>query len=46
MLGVEFLSDAVVAVAYSEVNADYVAEIDLPRREVRRRTLLRYHQRR
>ncbi len=46
VLGVEFLSDAVVAVAYSEVNADYVAEIDLPRREVRRRTLLRYHQRR
>ena len=46
VLGVEFLSDAVVAVAYTEVNADYVAEIDLPRREVRRRTLLRYHQRR
>ena len=46
VLGVEFLSDALVAVAYSEVNADYVAEIDLPRREVRRRTLLRYHQRR
>jgi hypothetical protein len=46
VLGVEFLSDTVVAVAYSEVNADYVAEIDLPRREMRRRTLLRYHQRR
>jgi hypothetical protein len=45
VLGVEFLSDTVVDVAFSAVDADYIAEIDLPRREVRRRTLLRYHQR-
>lgn len=45
VVGVEFLSDTAVDVAFSAVDADYIAEIDLPRREVRRRTLLRYHQR-
>jgi hypothetical protein len=45
VIGVEFLSDTAVDVAFSAVDADYIAEIDLPRREVRRRTLLRYHQR-
>jgi hypothetical protein len=45
VLGVEFLSDTVVDVAFSAGDADYIAEIDLPRREVRRRILLRYHQR-
>ena len=44
VLGVEFLSDTVVDVAFSAV-ADYIAEVDLSRREVRRRALLRYHQR-
>jgi hypothetical protein len=44
VLGVEFLSDAVVDIAVSVADADYIVEIDLPRREVRRRTLLRYHQ--
>ena len=44
ILGVEFLSDSVVDVAFTAVDADYIAEIDLARREVRKRTLLRYHQ--
>jgi len=45
VLGVEFLSDTAVAIALSEADADYMVEVDLPRREVRKRTLLRYHQR-
>ena len=44
VLGVEFLSDTTVDVAFTAVDADYIAEVDLPRREVRKRTLLRYHQ--
>jgi hypothetical protein len=45
VLGVEFLSDTTVDVAFTAVDTDYIAEVDLPRREVRKRTLLRYHQR-
>jgi hypothetical protein len=33
------------AIALSAADADYIVEVDLPRGEVRKRTLLRYHQR-
>src|SRR4051812_762987 len=46
ILGVEFLSDNVADVGFSTPDGDYVAEIDLARRQVRRQNVLRYHQHR
>lgn len=43
VIGTEFVAADVLAVAFSGASADMLIEIDLPRREVRRRTTLRFH---